>query len=240
MYKSIFTNLNIIYYNIKNGVPFKIIIIYLLTKSKNIIYKFNNRNYLRFLFKKIYNKKKISETWSSYNISYWHYLFSKSFNFRINYKILEIGSYEGASSIFLLHLFKNSTIYCVDTWSAKFKSGVTKNNVNYSTIESRFDNNLKEYDRRLRKFKTESSLFFKKINKNLLFDLIYIDGSHKYADVLNDAMNGFDHLKKGGIIIFDDFNKAAVQKAILFFVNNKSEKINILMVYHQFIIKRIL
>ena len=70
--------------------------------------------------------------------------------------------------------------------------------------------------------------------------MIYIDGSHKYEDVLNDARNGYDHLKNSGIIIFDDFNKPEVQKAILFFLNKNSKKIKVLMVYHQLIVKRIL
>jgi predicted O-methyltransferase YrrM len=240
MYKSICINFRIIVSNITNGLPLKFIIVYLVTKIANIIYKSYNKNFLKFLFKKIYNNKKISETWSANNISYWCYLFFKLFNFNSKYKILEIGSYEGASSILFLNLLKNSNIYCVDTWSDKFRSGVTKKNINYSKIEDRFDYNLKEYRKRVKKFKTESSLFFKKINKKLLFDLIYIDGSHKYRDVLNDAINGFNHLKNRGVIIFDDFNKPEVQKAILFFLNKHSKKINILMVYHQLIIKKIL
>jgi predicted O-methyltransferase YrrM len=238
MYKSIYKNFILISTYFNNEVPFKLIIIYIITKVKNIIYKSYNKNYLKLLIKKIYNNKKISETWSTHNVSFWCYLFSKFFNFNNNYKILEIGSYEGASSIFFLNLLKNSNIYCVDTWSGKFGSGVTKKNVNYFKIEGRFDYNLKEYQHRLFKFKTESSLFFKKKNKDLLFDLIYIDGSHKYIDVLNDAKNGFNHLKNKGIIIFDDFNKPEVQKAILLFLKRNSKKINILMVYHQLVIKK--
>ena len=128
---------------------------------------------------------------------------------------------------------------CVDTWSNKFRYGVTKKNIKYNKIESRFDFNVQQYKKRVHKFKTDSSSFFKKINKNLLFDLIYIDGSHKYKDVLNDARNGFDHLKNSGIIIFDDFNKPEVQKAILFFLNKNSKKIKVLMFYHQLIVKKI-
>ncbi|NCU93072.1 MAG: hypothetical protein EBV54_02885, partial [Burkholderiaceae bacterium] len=63
-------------------------------------------------------------------------------------------------------------------------------------------------------------------------------GSHKYKDVLNDAKNGFNHLKNKGIIIFDDFNKPEVQKAILLFLKRNSKKIKILMVYHQLVIKK--
>ena len=238
MYKSIHINFRIISKYIKNNVPFELIIIYLVTKIKNIIYKSYNKKYLKFLLKKIYNNKQISETWSTNNVPFWCYSFTKFFSFKTNYKILEIGSYEGASWIFFLNILKKANIYCVDTWSNKFRYGVTKKSINYNEIESRFDYNLQRYKKRVHKFKTDSSSFFKKINKNLLFDLIYIDGSHKYEDVLNDARNGFDHLKNSGIIIFDDFNKPEVQKAILFFLNKNSKKIKVLMVYHQLIVKK--
>lgn len=240
MYKNIYINLRVILTYIKHKVPLKLIIIYMVTKIKNFIFRLYNKIYLKFLLKKTYKNKLISETWSTNNLSFWFYLLKKFFNFNKKYKILEIGSYEGASSIFFLDILKNSKIYCVDTWSSRFRFGVTKKNINYSKIEKRFDYNLQPYKKRVHKFKKDSSLFFKKINKDLLFDLIYIDGSHKYKDVLNDARNGFDHLKNEGIIIFDDFNKPEVLKAAMFFLNVNQKKIKILMVYHQLVIKKLL
>lgn len=38
-----------------------------------------------------------------------------------------------------------------------------------------------------------------------LFDIIYIDGSHHYKDVVADTKSAFEHLKPNGIIIWDDF-----------------------------------
>lgn len=37
------------------------------------------------------------------------------------------------------------------------------------------------------------------------FDLIYIDGSHRAADVLIDAVMSFQLLRIGGMMIFDDY-----------------------------------
>jgi predicted O-methyltransferase YrrM len=37
------------------------------------------------------------------------------------------------------------------------------------------------------------------------YDFIYIDGSHKAADVLEDAVLSFRLLKVGGLLIFDDY-----------------------------------
>jgi predicted O-methyltransferase YrrM len=37
------------------------------------------------------------------------------------------------------------------------------------------------------------------------FDLIYVDGSHHATDVLQDAILGFQLLRVGGLLIFDDY-----------------------------------
>ena len=37
------------------------------------------------------------------------------------------------------------------------------------------------------------------------FDFIYIDGSHQAPDVLFDALLGFELLRVGGIMVFDDY-----------------------------------
>jgi len=45
----------------------------------------------------------------------------------------------------------------------------------------------------------------KKNFENEMFDFIYIDGSHTAYDVLQDAILAHPLLKKGGLVIFDDF-----------------------------------
>jgi len=86
-----------------------------------------------------------------------------------------------------------------------------------------------------------SSFFFKKNKQN--YDLIYVDGSHSYKDVLQDAFNSFKILKKNGIIIFDDLlwrfyknKKKNPMYAIKIFLNKHSRDIKILFTYHQLII----
>ena len=37
------------------------------------------------------------------------------------------------------------------------------------------------------------------------FDLVYVDGSHLAADVLQDAVLSFRLLRSGGLLIFDDY-----------------------------------
>ena len=38
-----------------------------------------------------------------------------------------------------------------------------------------------------------------------MFDFIYIDGSHEFFDVYNDAIYSFKFCKKGGYLVFDDY-----------------------------------
>jgi len=37
------------------------------------------------------------------------------------------------------------------------------------------------------------------------YDVIYVDGSHRAEDVLFDAVAYFSLLKKGGLMVFDDY-----------------------------------
>ena len=105
------------------------------------------------------------------------------------------------------------------------------------------------FKNRLNKFKGSSIAFFAK-NEKRYFDLIYIDGSHFFNDVLIDAIKSFELLKKGGIIIFDDFlwalnnsseypPKEIVIGAINVFLKSKKGKYEILFVSYQLIIRKL-
>jgi hypothetical protein len=112
-------------------------------------------------------------------------------------RILEIGSFEGYSANIFNKLFPNQEIYCVDPWLPYSEIP----NVNFNIVESNFDKNTKNIN--IKKFKMFSSNFFNNNKEN--FDIIYIDGSHKADNVFYDAMESFKILKKGGILLFDDF-----------------------------------
>ena len=52
------------------------------------------------------------------------------------------------------------------------------------------------------------------IMKNVQVDIIYIDAGHEYEAVLLDIQLYWKLLKKGGVMIFDDWKWTGVQKAI--------------------------
>jgi len=116
-----------------------------------------------------------------------------------NIKYLEIGSFEGISAYFIHKYFKLIEIYCVDTWEGNDEYG---DEIIFQNIELNFDKNLKDI-KNLKKYKTTSDAFFKD-NKEQ-FDIIYVDGSHKYNQVKKDLINALKNLKFDGIIICDDY-----------------------------------
>ncbi len=117
-------------------------------------------------------------------------------------KILEIGSYEGRSAIFLAEKFPAAEIYCIDTW----RGSPEHRGVQFDEIEQRFDANTANLN--VRKLKMESRDGCAKLiadGHSGSFDLAYIDGSHKAADVLADGKAAFTLCKPGALIIFDDY-----------------------------------
>lgn len=133
-------------------------------------------------------------------------------------RILEIGSYEGASTCYLIDNLsrqKSIEIHCVDTWEGgvEHKAGGS-DPTNMSDVESRFALNtqasLKRSPHRVDLFihKGCSDVELAKLlasGKQGYFDFIYVDGSHQAPDVLCDALLGFRLLRKNGVIAFDDY-----------------------------------
>ena len=129
--------------------------------------------------------------------------------------ILEIGSYEGQSTVYSSSLVLESqarpvSITCIDTW----QGGREHSRDDMRSVEERFDRNtslLKDkYSSRLniRKIKSKSCTALSKLyltGEDKSYDFIYIDGSHDACDVLFDAVVGFKLLKKDALLCFDDF-----------------------------------
>jgi cephalosporin hydroxylase len=131
-------------------------------------------------------------------------------------RILEIGSYEGRSTCFMIkECAKHNPveIHCIDTW----QGGEEHAGQDFRVIEERFNNNIqstinKIYDNKVTIYKYKGlslvglcELILTTKTPDQFFDLIYIDGSHQAADVLSDAVLSFRLLKLGGVLIFDDY-----------------------------------
>ena len=141
-----------------------------------------------------------SEDWFSYNIKYLSRIIYKFKIVDKKISILEIGSYEGLSTVFFLSILKNSKIYCVDP----FIDFEENKNKDFNKVFNNFEHNTKKFQSRIRLSKSTSDDFFRK-GVNEKFDLIYIDGNHHADNVYKDSTNSFNLLNKGGLMIFDDF-----------------------------------
>lgn len=63
------------------------------------------------------------------------------------------------------------------------------------------------------------------IRKNEKFDFIFIDGNHRFDDVIVDFYLSDQIMRSGGLIAFDDMWMSSVRTAINFIVNNRSYEI---------------
>jgi predicted O-methyltransferase YrrM len=150
------------------------------------------------------NKYKYSQTW---------FLFSeikqKILSFINNSNknnILEIGCFEGLSSVFFAdNLLDNaeSTMTCVDP----FLNIDNNDHKNYlgNNEEINFDYNIKNCKNsdKIEIKKITSDFFFESNNKR--YNFIYIDGCHECEFITRDMENSFKVLEKNGIMWMDDY-----------------------------------
>jgi predicted O-methyltransferase YrrM len=117
----------------------------------------------------------------------------------------EIGVFKGESAEWMLeNIFTHETAryYCVDTWAGgteHVRDGVDMMQVRMEAMER-----LAPLMQRAVIYQAESHGFLSKIETGY-FDFIYIDGAHDAQNVLRDAVLGWECLKVGGVMIFDDY-----------------------------------
>ena len=107
-------------------------------------------------------------------------------------EVLEIGSFEGRSAIFLLEYLRRCKLTCIDPFYS-------------SDTERRFASNTADYTERLEVIKEVSVPALDKLRREQRqYQVIYIDGSHRRDDVLADSILAWPILSIGGVLIWDD------------------------------------
>lgn len=147
----------------------------------------------------------VTRDWFSINIPHWEFITSRYALQTRPLEVLEIGSWEGLSTYWMLKNWPNCHITCVDTWEGgdEHKDGSAATKEILDNYENNFDSNLKAYETRITKVKTRSINFFGSSNQQ--FDVIYVDGSHNVCDVFVDVMESYARLRVGGLLILDDY-----------------------------------
>ena len=133
---------------------------------------------------------------------------------------LEIGSFEGKSTIWFLDKIlqhQKSTITCVDPWldysqNQDSLNSYEKKNNEWKMIERGIKQNFLQNiiesgysDKVLIRQGFSDKILPSLITEQKIYDIIFIDGNHTAPYVLMDAIMSWTLLRKGGIIIFDDY-----------------------------------
>ena len=115
--------------------------------------------------------------------------------------ILEIGTFEAVGAVYLAWKFSRSMVWTVDPFDIT-DPGTTLNNstqgISVANIEkSGFGN-------RIHQFHITSDNFFERA-EGVLFDMIYVDGSHDPEVLSRDLVNAVSILAPGGLLWVDDY-----------------------------------
>ena len=163
--------------------------------------------------------------WNSYSE-----VFNKTINEVRPQVILEVGTWLGASAIHMAKLCRkyslNTKIFCVDTWlgaeefwtylkdtperDLKLKNGYPQ--VYFEFLANVVEHNVQDMIVPVPNTSHIASIILKKLE--ISPDLIYIDGSHEYQDVMADLNDYYELLRPGGIIFGDDISWVGVSNAV--------------------------
>ena len=168
-------------------------------------------------------------------------------------RFLEIGSYEGRSTVWTVENMMESggEIVCVDTWEGGEEHVAQGRDM--GEVQKNFNHNIellkeKHPDVTINAYKGTSVYYLTNLfaNYGTPFDFIYVDGSHQAPDVLTDACLSWALLKVGGVMVFDDYGWGEPlppthkpKMAIDAFVRVYQEKLHVVHVGYQYIIQKL-
>jgi hypothetical protein len=144
------------------------------------------------------------------------------------FNYLEIGVFCGHTIVIFERMFgrhKDTRLYGIDPWNLINEEYDEKfdHTSNYSHCLTNILNTGRPEKFDLRK--GFSHIEIHKLEDNY-FDVIYIDGNHQSANVMEDAVLSFRKLKSEGFMIFDDYDWDSVKKAVDAFSTAYSDKIS--------------
>ncbi len=122
-------------------------------------------------------------------------------------KYLEIGTLYGANLISVAQTYGShpeTELHCVDPWEDYDEYDEYRGE--QPTIYDTFQKNIDRFGIR-EKVKEHRGYSHKLVPEfeDEYFDIIYVDGNHEPEYVMEDAVLSFRKLKKGGIMVFDDY-----------------------------------
>ena len=116
-------------------------------------------------------------------------------------RVLQIGTYTGDATAWLLENRDIQFIHDVDTWEGSEETA--HETINFSDVYAYYQSRFRD-DNNVIEFQCSSDEFFANGYEGT-YNFIYIDGDHTAAQTLKDALNAFDMLDSGGVMAFDDY-----------------------------------
>jgi predicted O-methyltransferase YrrM len=154
------------------------------------------------------NTPSFSQDWFSRSIPSWTLILNKLSERTSHLRILELGVFEGRSTCWLLQNHcktPESSIVAIDS----FQGGIEHQGMELGTLRKRFEANIATVESPAQ-VEIREGFSLPQLAKLIAegyqrFDFISIDASHQAPDVLGDAVLGFELLKPGGVMAFDDY-----------------------------------
>ena len=160
--------------------------------------------------------------------NHWHILYDICNSLPKNdVSYLEIGVFAGASSCLMSKNPKTKKIYGIDMGD----SFVLKNHFNWKISEGVINNvnNFKNSDCQFNYYvgNSHDESIINKIKEDVeSVDILFLDGGHKYDDVLQDFNNYENLVCSGGYIVFDDYNDLEYCPEVKVAVNDIVKKLD--------------
>lgn len=135
--------------------------------------------------------KEFTTDWMTKKVPRWHRFLNSMRDKPVD--VLEVGSFEGRSAVFLMNYLPLSQLTCIDFFKGP--------------LNARFDANLAQFGSRLTKLKGSAISHIDALAQNeARFDLIYLDAGKQRDHVLALSLLAWPLLKKRGILIWDDYD----------------------------------
>jgi len=157
------------------------------------------------------------------------------------FHVLQIGAYVGHATEWICqNIGAKALVDDVDTWEGSDEAA--HNQMDWRAVYAAYKARVKPYRKRVTAYRLPSdSFFFYGINAlKATYDFVYVDGDHTAEQVHSDAVNGWDVLKPGGIMAFDDYMwrsgkgpKYDPYPAIVWFLATNQDEMDILEVNAQ-------
>lgn len=134
---------------------------------------------------------------------------------------IEIGTDQGTTTEYLLRSIPDLRLFGVDDYSENRTLDVQSQTFELymskvAPYADRFVHYKKTSDNAVDEFKKES------------IDFIFVDGDHRYAQVLKDCQNYYPKLKKGGLFSGHDWSLPEVKQAVTEFAAQLEKPVSVM------------